>query len=93
MIYKAGEITQEIATRETGIPNVSILEAVEGNGSGLHGVEDDQKYKRSRVWWFSKFIRTVRNDVNRNYGYFKSGWTGRRFATFENSAVGNICFS
>ena len=29
MIYKAGEITQEIATRETGIPNVSILEAVE----------------------------------------------------------------
>lgn len=32
MIYKAGEITQEIAIRETRIPNVSILEAVEGNG-------------------------------------------------------------
>ena len=32
MIYKACEITQEISTRETGIPNVSILEAVEGKG-------------------------------------------------------------
>lgn len=178
MIYKAGEITQEIAIRETRIPNVSILEAVEGNGHlvslekpyfkelkqyletmkkkpwlqtapivfisensfiarqacaiwkrQLEGMknhnqeEEDEDYdydlcavekenkkegvvdkneiivitrtsgekateeteavsmvlkmtkrtKGSRVWWFSKFIRTVRNDVNRNYGYFKSG--------------------
>lgn len=32
MTYGAGEITQEIATRITRIPNVSILEAVEGKG-------------------------------------------------------------
>lgn len=32
MTYRAGDITQEITTRRTKIPNVNILEAVEGNG-------------------------------------------------------------
>lgn len=32
MLYGAGEITQEIGSRGTRIPNVSILEVVEGNG-------------------------------------------------------------
>lgn len=32
MTYRAGDITQEITTRRTKIPNVNIMEAVEGNG-------------------------------------------------------------
>ena len=32
MTYGAGEITQEITARGTRIPNVNILEVVEGNG-------------------------------------------------------------
>ena len=32
MMYGAGEITQEVTTRGTKIPNVSIMEAVEGEG-------------------------------------------------------------
>lgn len=53
MIYKAGEITQEIATRATGIPNVSILEAVEGNG---HLVSLEKPYFKE----LKQYLETVK---------------------------------